>query len=70
MRSADCALLACDVSVEDEDLDPMYYQELIHAPPPRESRTRVPRLRAPMGVGGQLPKPDRHQMLGKVLGQS
>ncbi|MFV5996116.1 DUF6924 domain-containing protein [Streptomyces sp. NPDC056231] len=39
MRSADCALLACDVWSEDEDLDPMYYQELIDSPQPREFRT-------------------------------
>jgi hypothetical protein len=39
MQSADCALLACDVWAEDEDLDPMYYQELIDSPPPREFRT-------------------------------
>ncbi|WP_327128776.1 DUF6924 domain-containing protein [Streptomyces sp. NBC_01727] len=39
MHSADCALLACDVWSEDEDVDPMYYQELIDSPPPREFRT-------------------------------
>lgn len=39
MQSAHCALLACNVWDEDEDLDPMYYQELIDAPPPREFRT-------------------------------
>jgi hypothetical protein len=36
MQSADCAVLACDVWAEDEELDPMYYQELIDSPPPRE----------------------------------
>ncbi|WP_406502351.1 DUF6924 domain-containing protein [Streptomyces sp. NBC_01602] len=39
MHSADCALRACDVWAEDEDFDPMYYQELIDSPPPREFRT-------------------------------
>ncbi|MFI6729589.1 hypothetical protein NRF20_42855 [Streptomyces sp. R-74717] len=39
MRSADRALLACDVWAEDEDLDPKYYQELIDSPPRREFRT-------------------------------
>jgi hypothetical protein len=39
MHSADCALLACDVWAEGEDLDTMYYQELIDSPPPREFRT-------------------------------
>ncbi|WP_326818357.1 hypothetical protein OIE61_36310 [Streptomyces sp. NBC_01762] len=39
MHSADCALLACDLWSEDEDLDPMYYQGLGDSPPPREFRT-------------------------------
>ncbi|MFD7758021.1 DUF6924 domain-containing protein [Streptomyces sp. NPDC059757] len=39
MHSAHCALLACDVWDEEEDLDPMYYQELIDASLPREFRT-------------------------------
>ncbi|MFI5807899.1 DUF6924 domain-containing protein [Streptomyces sp. NPDC051561] len=42
MRSADRALLALDVrpEEEEEDLDPVYYQELADAPPaPREFRT-------------------------------
>ncbi|MBM9509490.1 hypothetical protein ITX44_34070 [Streptomyces sp. KK5PA1] len=39
MRSAHRALLALDTFVEDEDLDPMYYQELIDSPPAREFRT-------------------------------
>ncbi|MFE3119711.1 DUF6924 domain-containing protein [Streptomyces niveus] len=38
MQSAHRALLALDIT-EDEDLDPMYYQELIDSPPPREFRT-------------------------------
>lgn len=38
MRSADHALLACDVWAEDEDLDSMYYQELVYDPPAREFR--------------------------------
>jgi hypothetical protein len=44
MRSEHPALLALDVGAEEEDLDPVYYQELIDAPPPREFRT------APAGV--------------------
>ncbi|MFG2951381.1 DUF6924 domain-containing protein [Streptomyces adustus] len=39
MRSAHHALLALDLDIEDEDLDPMYYQELIDSPPAREFRT-------------------------------
>lgn len=40
MQSPDYALLACDVWAEDEeDLDPMYCQELIDNPAPREFRT-------------------------------
>ncbi|MEU5384393.1 DUF6924 domain-containing protein [Kitasatospora cineracea] len=40
MKSAQHALLALDpVAEEDEDLDPMYYQELIDSPPAREFRT-------------------------------
>ncbi|MFD5032422.1 DUF6924 domain-containing protein [Streptomyces sp. NPDC058220] len=39
MQSARRALLALTTSTEDEDLDPMYYQELIDSPPPREFRT-------------------------------
>ncbi|WP_327419981.1 hypothetical protein OG763_01730 [Streptomyces sp. NBC_01230] len=46
MHSADGPLLACDVWSESEDLDPMYYQELIDSPPPREFRT------APAAVHG------------------
>ncbi|MEU2108474.1 hypothetical protein [Streptomyces sp. NPDC019507] len=39
MRSAHRALLALDVFEEEDALDPMYYQELIDSPPPREFRT-------------------------------
>ncbi|WP_329402818.1 hypothetical protein OG523_01150 [Streptomyces virginiae] len=39
MKSARHALLALDPFHEDEDLDPMYYQELIDSPPAREFRT-------------------------------
>ncbi|MYT68274.1 hypothetical protein GTY60_01070 [Streptomyces sp. SID8367] len=40
MQSAQRALLALDITEdEEEDLDPMYYQELIDSPPPREFRT-------------------------------
>ncbi|WP_324785868.1 DUF6924 domain-containing protein [Streptomyces sp. H51] len=39
MQSAHHALLALDLAHEDEDLDPMYYQELIDSPPVREFRT-------------------------------
>ncbi|MFG3309373.1 DUF6924 domain-containing protein [Streptomyces wuyuanensis] len=39
MRSADRLLLALDVFEEEDDLDPMYYRELIDSPPPREFRT-------------------------------
>ncbi|MER6441723.1 hypothetical protein ABT275_36035 [Streptomyces sp. NPDC001185] len=39
MQSAHHALLALNLSVEEEDLDPMYYQELIDSPPAREFRT-------------------------------
>ncbi|MFF3791688.1 DUF6924 domain-containing protein [Streptomyces sp. NPDC001981] len=39
VQSAHCALLACDVWDEEEDLDPMYSQELIDTSPPREFRT-------------------------------
>ncbi|QQM47304.1 hypothetical protein JEQ17_47120 [Streptomyces liliifuscus] len=39
MQSSDRALLTCDVRAEDEDLDPMYYQELIDTRPPREFRS-------------------------------
>ncbi|MFH9266151.1 DUF6924 domain-containing protein [Streptomyces sp. NPDC017546] len=39
MRSPLRPLLALDLGADDdEDLDPMYYQELIDAPPPREVR--------------------------------
>ncbi|MGW8884617.1 DUF6924 domain-containing protein [Streptomyces sp. NPDC055749] len=38
MHSADHALLALDIA-EEEDLDPMYYQELIDSRLPREFRT-------------------------------
>ncbi|WP_457033222.1 DUF6924 domain-containing protein [Kitasatospora sp. P5_F3] len=38
MKSAQHALLAIDPSHEDEDLDPMYYQELIDFPSAREFR--------------------------------
>ncbi|MFD5430342.1 DUF6924 domain-containing protein [Streptomyces sp. NPDC127084] len=38
MQSAQRALLAIDLA-EDEDLDPLYDQELIDSPPPREFRT-------------------------------
>ncbi|WP_167150995.1 hypothetical protein [Streptomyces sp. MBT27] len=46
MQSAHRALLVLDITEdEEEDLDPMYYQELIDSlPPPREFRT------APAGV--------------------
>ncbi|MFG2988410.1 DUF6924 domain-containing protein [Streptomyces sp. NPDC048257] len=39
MQSAHHALLALNLRHEDEDLDPMYYQELIDSPPAREFRT-------------------------------
>ncbi|WP_328875987.1 hypothetical protein OHT76_41190 [Streptomyces sp. NBC_00287] len=40
MQSVHHALLALDIAEdEDDDLDPMYYQELIDSPPPREFRT-------------------------------
>ncbi|MFE0459454.1 DUF6924 domain-containing protein [Kitasatospora sp. NPDC058965] len=39
MKSAHHALLALDLCHEDEDLDPMYYQELIDSPPAREFRS-------------------------------
>ncbi|MFF1733853.1 DUF6924 domain-containing protein [Streptomyces sp. NPDC058247] len=39
MQSAHHALLALNLPIEDEDLDPMYYQELIDSPPAREFRT-------------------------------
>ncbi|MFD9217625.1 MULTISPECIES: DUF6924 domain-containing protein [unclassified Streptomyces] len=39
MRSAGRALLALDVFEEEDALDPMYDQELIDSPPPREFRT-------------------------------
>ncbi|WP_254875694.1 DUF6924 domain-containing protein [Streptomyces sp. CAI 127] len=39
MRSPLRPLLALDLGADDdEDLDPMYYQELIDSPPPREVR--------------------------------
>ncbi|MEV7304154.1 DUF6924 domain-containing protein [Streptomyces clavifer] len=44
MQSAHRALLALDVGVEVEDLDPEYYQELISSPSRREFRT------VPVGV--------------------
>ncbi|MFJ8077393.1 DUF6924 domain-containing protein [Streptomyces sp. NPDC096176] len=44
MRSVHRALLALDIDTEEEDLDPVHYQELIDSPPPREFRT------APSGV--------------------
>ncbi|AVH56910.1 MULTISPECIES: DUF6924 domain-containing protein [Streptomyces] len=52
MQSAHRALLALTPSDEDEDLDPMYYQELIDSPPPREFRT------VPVGV---------HEIHGNLL---
>ncbi|MFE7525446.1 DUF6924 domain-containing protein [Kitasatospora sp. NPDC057542] len=39
MKSAQYALLALDPFHEDEDLDPVYYQELIDSPSAREFRT-------------------------------
>ncbi len=39
MRSVHHALLALNLSIEDEDIDPMYYQELIDSPSAREFRT-------------------------------
>lgn len=39
VQSFQRALLALDVWGEEEDLDPMYYQELIDSPLPREFRT-------------------------------
>jgi hypothetical protein len=39
MRSPHHALLTLNLLHEDEDLDPMYYQELIDSPPAREFRT-------------------------------
>lgn len=39
MQSAHHALLALNLSIEDEDLDPMYYQELIDSPPACDFRT-------------------------------
>ncbi|MBV6698914.1 hypothetical protein KV557_17630 [Kitasatospora aureofaciens] len=38
MQSAHHALLALDIAAEDEDLDPMYDQELIDSPQAREFR--------------------------------
>lgn len=39
MQSAQHPLLALNISDEDKDLDPMYYQELIDSPPAQEFRT-------------------------------
>ncbi|MFF2147803.1 DUF6924 domain-containing protein [Kitasatospora sp. NPDC058190] len=39
MQSPHHALLALNLFHEDEDLDPMYYRELIDSPPAREFRT-------------------------------
>lgn len=39
VQSAQHALLALNMWGEEEDLDPMYYQELIDSPSPREFRT-------------------------------
>ncbi|WP_346143662.1 DUF6924 domain-containing protein [Kitasatospora cinereorecta] len=39
MQTARLPLLALDVWCEDEELDPVYYQELVDCPPAREFRT-------------------------------
>ncbi|MFJ7063039.1 DUF6924 domain-containing protein [Streptomyces microflavus] len=40
MRSPHRALLALDIAEDErQDLDPLYYQEIIDSPPPREFRT-------------------------------
>ncbi|MGW2256154.1 DUF6924 domain-containing protein [Kitasatospora sp. NPDC001660] len=66
MKSAHHALLALDLFYEDEDLDPMYYQELIDSPPAREFRTApaaVHDVHANLSIGNM----DFHEFAASAL---